>query len=76
MPSGQGSIVAIEVPIGPNGAEIYDGQQRYSHPALMQPVRPSVRELVDAAIEKRPYDWHRLPTAEHRCAAVARGRIL
>jgi hypothetical protein len=60
-PSGQGSIVAIEVPIGLNGAEIYDGQQRYSHPALMQPIRPSVRELVDAAIEKRPFDWHRLP---------------
>jgi len=25
-----------------------------------QPMRPSLRELVDAAIEKRPYDWHRL----------------
>jgi hypothetical protein len=60
-PSGQGSIVAIGVLTGPNGAEVYDGQQHYSHPALMQPLRPSLRELVDAAIEKRPFDWHRLP---------------
>jgi hypothetical protein len=60
-PSGQGSIVAVVVPTGPNGAEIYDGKQRYTHPALMQPLRPSLHELVDAAIEKRPYDWHRLP---------------
>jgi len=60
-PSGQGSTIAIKVPAGPNGAEIYDGHQHYSHPALMQPLRPSLRELVDAAIAKRPYDWHRLP---------------
>jgi len=60
-PSGQGSIIAIGVLTGPNGAEVYDGQQHYTHPALMQPLRPSLRELVDAAIEKRPYDWHRLP---------------
>ena len=60
-PSGLGSIIAIGVLTGPNGAEVYDGQQHYTHPALMQPLRPSLRELVDAAIEKRPYDWHRLP---------------
>ena len=60
-PSGQGSVIAIGVLTGPNGAEVYDGEQHYTHPALMQPLRPSLRELVDAAIEKRPYDWHRLP---------------
>jgi hypothetical protein len=60
-PSQQGSIISIEVPRGPNGAEIYDGHQKYTHPALMQPLRPALRELVDAATEQRPYDWHRIP---------------
>jgi hypothetical protein len=27
----------------------------------MQPLRPAVQELIDAAMEKRPFDWHRLP---------------
>ena len=60
-PQGTGTRITIEVPKGPNGAEIYDGQQKYSHPALMQPLRPAVRELIDAAIARRPYDWHRIP---------------
>jgi hypothetical protein len=27
----------------------------------MQPLRPAVQEMIDAAMEKRPFDWHRLP---------------
>jgi len=60
-PAGEGSVVAIEMPKAPNGGEIYDGQQHYAHPAFMQPMRPALREFVDATIEQRAYDWHRIP---------------
>jgi hypothetical protein len=60
-PSGNGSVVSIELPKAPNGNEIYDGQQHYAHPAFMQPMRPALREFVDATLEQRPYDWHRIP---------------
>jgi hypothetical protein len=58
---GRGTIISIEVPKGPNGREMYDGAQTYTHPALMQPLRPAVREFIDAAIEQRPFDFHNLP---------------
>lgn len=61
VPDGAGSRVQIEVPKAPNGREIYDGAQHYAHPALMQPLRPSLREFVDAALAKRAYDWRRIP---------------
>ena len=57
----KGTQATIVVPKAADGGEIYDGKQHYSHPALMQPLRPAVQELIDAAMEKRPYDWHRLP---------------
>jgi len=60
-PAGTGSAVAIELPRAPNGGEIYDASQKYTHPALMQPLRPALRELIDAAIDRRAYDWHRIP---------------
>lgn len=60
-PDGEGSRVQIEVPKAPNGREIYDGSQHYAHPALMQPLRPALREFADAAIDKRPYDWRKIP---------------
>jgi hypothetical protein len=59
--TGNGTQATIDVPKAADGGEIYDGKQHYSHPALMQPLRPAVRELIDAAMEKRPFDWHRLP---------------
>jgi hypothetical protein len=59
--TGSGIQATIDVPKAADGGEIYDGKQHYSHPALMQPLRPAVRELIDAAMEKRPFDWHRLP---------------
>jgi hypothetical protein len=56
-----GTQATIVVPKAADGGEIYDGKQHYSHPALMQPLRPAVQEMIDAAMEKRPFDWHRLP---------------
>jgi hypothetical protein len=56
-----GTQATIVVPKADDGGEIYDGKQHYSHPALMQPLRPAVQELIDAAMEQRPFDWHRLP---------------
>jgi hypothetical protein len=60
VPKDDGSVIAIELPKAPNGAEIYDGNQHYTHPALMQPMRPALRELVDSAMTGRPYDWRRI----------------
>jgi hypothetical protein len=60
VPKDDGSVIAIELPKAPNGAEIYDGNQTYTHPAMMQPVRPALRELIDSAMAGRPYDWHRI----------------
>ena len=59
--AGNGTQATIIVPKAADGGEIYDGKQHYSHPALMQPLRPAVQELIDAAMDKRPFDWHRLP---------------
>ena len=56
-----GTRATIIVPQAADGGEIYDGKQHYSHPALMQPLRPAVQEMIDAAMEERPFDWHRLP---------------
>ena len=58
---GNGSVIEMQIPKAPDGKEIYDGTQKYGHPAFLQPLRPALRELVDAAMEQRPYDWHRLP---------------
>jgi hypothetical protein len=60
VPKGDGSVIAIELPKAPNGKEIYDGSQTYTHPALMQPMRPALSELVDSAMTGRPYDWRRI----------------
>ena len=60
VPTDDGSVIAIELPKGPNGAEIYDGAQSYPHPALMQPMRPALIELADSAMAGRPYDWRRI----------------
>lgn len=48
--------ITIEIPRDPKGGEIYDGDKFYPRPALHQPLRPSVRELIDARIEGRPFD--------------------
>jgi len=60
-PQGQGSLITIDVPKAANGGEFYDAEQDYKHPAMRQPLRPAVRELIDAAMASRPYDWQRIP---------------
>jgi hypothetical protein len=60
-PTAKGIQTSIVVPKHDNGREMYDGTQYYSHPALMQPLRPAVRELIDAAMARRPFDSARLP---------------
>lgn len=58
---GEGTRAEIEVPAEPKGGEMYDGKQEYARPAFNQPIRPAIRELIDAAMEKRPYDVMRIP---------------
>lgn len=64
IPDGAGTAARIEVSRDPDGGEAYDGSREYSHPALTQPIRPLIRELVDAALNKRVYDVHRIPDPE------------
>ena len=45
---------------GPNGKEVYDGDYFVPRPVLHQPLRPALQELVDAAMEQRPYDVARI----------------
>jgi hypothetical protein len=60
-PAGADTQATIEVPPGHDGkGEEYDGNQAYDQPALMQPLRPAVQELIDAAMAQRAYDWHRI----------------
>lgn len=62
---GDGTHAQIEVPAEPKGGEMYDGSQFYPRPALHQPLRPALQELIDAAMEQRPFDVMRIP-AEKR----------
>ena len=60
-PEGQGTRTTIEVPEAPEGGEIYDGNKQLPRPALQQPLRPAVQELIDAAMEQRAFDVMRMP---------------
>lgn len=54
--------ITIEVPPGKDGkGEIYDGTQFYPRPALHQPLRPAVRELIESRLEERAFDVSRSP---------------
>ena len=61
VPDGNNTVAQIEVSKDPDGGEAYDGSREYKHPALIQPLRPMIEELVDAAMTKRAYDVHRAP---------------
>jgi hypothetical protein len=54
----------IDVPAAPEGGEIYDGTKFYPRPALHQPLRPAIQELIAARIEQRPYDPMGLPSTD------------
>lgn len=51
----------IEVSADPKGGEKYDGDYFYMHPALHQPLRPAVQELINAAVARRPYNVWKIP---------------
>ena len=53
--------VDIAVSRESDGREAYDGTKDYVRPALKQPVRPAIGELVAALLEGRPFDPSRLP---------------
>ncbi|KPL68961.1 hypothetical protein SZ64_13140 [Erythrobacter sp. SG61-1L] len=65
---GEGTRAQIEVPAEAKGGEMYDGSQFYPRPAVHQPLRPAVQELIDAAMEKRPYDVMRIPDGQRSSA--------
>lgn len=48
--------VAVAVSRLPDGREAYDGTQDYPRPALHQPVRPALDELVASLLEGRAFD--------------------
>lgn len=49
-----------------NGREDYDGSQFYPRPAVLQPVRPSLEEAIDAVLDGRSFDPSRIPPAPSR----------
>lgn len=51
---------SFEIPADPKGGEVYDGDYFVPRPALNQPLRPALQELVDAAMAQRPYDAARI----------------
>ena len=63
-PTEDGVQARLDIPAAPKGGEIYDGHQVYDYPVFMQPLRPALHELVDSAMEQRPYDWERIPRDE------------
>lgn len=40
----------IELPPDPRGGEYYDGKHDFPRPALNQPIRPGIEQMVDAAL--------------------------
>ena len=60
----QTTRVEIDIPAAPDGGEIYDGSKFYPRPALYQPLRGAVEELVAARIGQRPFDVTRVPRSE------------
>lgn len=51
----------IDVPAAADGGEMYDGTKFYPRPALRQPMRPAIEELIAARMEQRPFSPAGLP---------------
>jgi len=64
---GEGTRAEIDVPADPKGGEMYGGNQFYPRPALNQPLRPAIRELVDAAMAQRPFNGSGLGNSDDVC---------
>jgi hypothetical protein len=56
---------SFEIPADPKGGEVYDGDYFVPRPAVNQPLRPALQELVDAAMAQRPYDAARIRGAQN-----------
>jgi hypothetical protein len=63
--SPKGVTLKLSVPLESNGREMYDGTQKYNHPILSQPIRPAIAELIESAMEKRPFDNERVQGEGH-----------
>ena len=64
---GDGTRAAIEVPADPKGGEMYSGAQFYPRPAVRQPLRPAIQELVASALEQRPFNPQDLGSTDSVC---------
>ena len=53
--------IDIEVSKDPNGTEAYSGDNFYPHPAFHQPLRPAIREAIDAIMQGRAFDVSKTP---------------
>jgi hypothetical protein len=69
-----GTRAIIEVPADPKGGEVYDGDKFYPRPAVNQPLRPAIQELIDSAIAQRPYEGQKLVSADRVCS-IQRGGL-
>ena len=67
------SRATIDVPADPQGGEVYDGTKQYARPAVSQPLRPAVQELIDAAMDQRPFDGSKLGAIDSQCALQRSG---
>lgn len=61
--------IAVRVPEAPDGGEIYDGGKFYPRPALHQPLRPAIKELIAARLEQREFDVWKIPERERSSEA-------
>ena len=69
----------IEIPADPQGGEMYDGTKHYERAYFQQPLRPAIQELIDSALEKRPFDAMRLlgsRVADPACSGQQSGPVV
>ena len=64
---GDGTRAAIEVPADPKGGEMYSGKQFYPRPAVKQPLRPAIQELIDSAMDQRKFNPQDLGNSDSVC---------
>jgi len=78
-PAGDGTRATIDVPADPSGGEVYDGKKFYTRPAVNQPLRPAIKELVDSALAQCPYRGQGLVNSDSVCnvqrAGLESGRV-
>jgi hypothetical protein len=60
VPSAEGITTKVNVDLDESGREFYDGNQKYNHPLMPQPIRPAIAELIDSALNQRPFDNERV----------------